>query len=243
MGPARCFHAAASQMQRLPPLAPLALPPLHMRAPAACSPGTGARSLAVMSQGRNPAHWVRGPMRVAAAAAPQGEAPPAGGLPFALSRPWRQLRFSWGRRVSGVKPWEMQVEVDAMIEGSPAVQLAQGDGGGGGKRGAAAGGGELEALLRRVQADCGAAVPLALAAKKARKPRWPLPALAAVSLVLCDDAYIRALNAAHRGKDAATDVLSFEVPDEPGEVPPPVKLLGDLVISLDTAARQARERG
>lgn len=130
--------------------------------------------------------------------------------------------------MSGVRPSDMEVEVDAMIEGSPTGQGVQSD---------------LEQLLRQVQADCGAAVPLALAAKKARKPRWPLPALASVSLVLCDDDYIRALNAAHRGKDAPTDVLSFEVPDEPGEVPPPIKLLGDLVISIDTAARQAEERG
>ncbi|KAI8470741.1 MAG: HAD-like protein [Monoraphidium minutum] len=122
----------------------------------------------------------------------------------------------------------MAVEVDAMLEGSP-------DAGGGPAA--------LRELLERAQAGCAAAVPLVLAAKKARRPRWPLPALASVSLVLCDDAYIRALNAAHRGKDAATDVLSFEVPDEPGEAPPPVKLLGDLVVSLDTAARQAAERG
>jgi probable rRNA maturation factor len=123
----------------------------------------------------------------------------------------------------------MQVEVDALLEGSPS--------------GPGLAAPALEALLQRAQADCAAVVPLALAAKKARRPRWPLPALAAVSLVLCDDSYIRGLNAAHRGKDAATDVLSFEVPDEPGEVPPPVKLLGDLVVSLDTAARQAAERG
>jgi rRNA maturation RNase YbeY len=122
----------------------------------------------------------------------------------------------------------MRVDVDAMVEGSPHAAPTQ----------AAA-----TALLKAVQSDCEAAVRLALAAKKARAPRWPLPSLASVSLVLCDDAYIRALNAAHRGVDAPTDVLSFEVPDEPGEVPPPVKLLGDLVVSLDTAARQAAERG
>ena len=53
-----------------------------------------------------------------------------------------------------------------------------------------------------------------------------------VSLLLCDDAFIQTLNAAHRGVDRATDVLSF-AQDDP-------HLLGDIVISLETAARQAQ---
>lgn len=119
-----------------------------------------------------------------------------------------------------------------------------------------------------------------------------------LSLVLCDDPHIQALNLEWRGKDAPTDVLSFEmggsfdedleedttglydyeeesgdeeeseeestkisvesvdkmdesVPgaenedeeDEEGLDKAPVMLLGDVVISLDTAARQAAERG
>lgn len=35
--------------------------------------------------------------------------------------------------------------------------------------------------------------------------------------MLCDDAYIRGLNAEWRGKDAPTDVLSFEMPEDEGE--------------------------
>ena len=54
-------------------------------------------------------------------------------------------------------------------------------------------------------------------------------------MLLCDDAFIRALNAAHRGVDRATDVLSF-AQDDP-------RLLGDIVISLETAARQAQAAG
>ena len=39
-------------------------------------------------------------------------------------------------------------------------------------------------------------------------------------------------------------MLSFEVPDdEDTHIRLPIKLLGDVVISLDTAARQADERG
>ena len=38
--------------------------------------------------------------------------------------------------------------------------------------------------------------------------------MAVLSLVVCDDAHIRHLNNLHRGKDAPTDVLSFEMDDE-----------------------------
>jgi len=54
-----------------------------------------------------------------------------------------------------------------------------------------------------------------------------------LSLMLCDDATIRPLNAQWRGKDAATDVLSFPL-EEPG-------LLGDVVISVETADRRVDE--
>jgi len=61
----------------------------------------------------------------------------------------------------------------------------------------------------------------------------------AVTMVLTDDAEIRRLKKEHWGEDAATDVLSFPT-FEPGDpfVPPH---LGDIVISLDTAKRQAEE--
>jgi len=61
---------------------------------------------------------------------------------------------------------------------------------------------------------------------------------ATVDVSLVDDDEIQALNARWRGVDAVTDVLSF--PLEEGDGPLlPGELLGDLVISLDTAARQA----
>ncbi len=62
---------------------------------------------------------------------------------------------------------------------------------------------------------------------------------AAISLTLVDDTAIRALNREHRGKDAPTDVLSF--PLDPEEVAGPERLLGDIVISVDTARRQAAD--
>ena len=63
-----------------------------------------------------------------------------------------------------------------------------------------------------------------------------------LSIVLTDDEHIRVLNRDFRQKDKPTDVLSFgQMEGEPFVSPIPV--LGDLVISLETAARQAEERG
>lgn len=64
-------------------------------------------------------------------------------------------------------------------------------------------------------------------------------ARSSVSLTFVGDARIRALNRVYRGKDRATDVLSF--PLDPPRDAPIERLLGDVVISVDTAARQAAE--
>ena len=55
-----------------------------------------------------------------------------------------------------------------------------------------------------------------------------------LSLALVRDRRMRALNREWRGKDRPTDVLSF---------PQHGRSIGDVVISLDTARRQAREGG
>lgn len=60
-------------------------------------------------------------------------------------------------------------------------------------------------------------------------------ASAELSLVLCSDAHIKFLNSMWRGVDSATDVLSFEQSNGDDVV------LGDVVISVDTARDQARE--
>jgi rRNA maturation RNase YbeY len=148
-------------------------------------------------------------------------------LPFSLSRPQKALNFKWGRRQSGYSVSDLQVEVDALSEGKPAGLAAA----------------EVEELLDQLQQDAEQAVPLALQAKRELQPTYRLPAIANLSLVLCDDAHIQQLNKEYRNKDAPTDVLSFEIPDESPGLQLPVKLLGDLVISLDTARRQAEERG
>ena len=54
---------------------------------------------------------------------------------------------------------------------------------------------------------------------------------AELSIVLCSDRHIQELNRQWRNKDVPTDVLSFPQEQDNG-------VLGDLVISLDTAQRQ-----
>lgn len=61
-----------------------------------------------------------------------------------------------------------------------------------------------------------------------------------LSIVLCDDAFIQPVNAQWRDKNTPTDVLSFPQ-NEPGE--PMGRVLGDVVISVQTAARQAAGQG
>ena len=68
-----------------------------------------------------------------------------------------------------------------------------------------------------------------------------------VAIALVPDAHIRKLNRQYRGKDAATDVLSFESGDQgsAGLRTPDrgSRLFGDIVIATGVATRQAREMG
>ena len=63
-----------------------------------------------------------------------------------------------------------------------------------------------------------------------------------LSILVTDDPGIRTLNRMWRRKDRPTDVLSF-----PAGKPPPgstgPRHLGDVIVSLDTARRQARAHG
>jgi probable rRNA maturation factor len=62
---------------------------------------------------------------------------------------------------------------------------------------------------------------------------------AEISVVLCDDAFIRALNREWRGHDEPTNVLAFPARDDPASTP----LLGDIVIAFEIASREAFEAG
>lgn len=75
---------------------------------------------------------------------------------------------------------------------------------------------------------------------------YKLAPTAEVSLSFCDDAHIHKMNLEFRGIDRPTDVLSFALSE--GEEPeildgPAEDLLGDIIISVDTLARQAEEYG
>lgn len=61
------------------------------------------------------------------------------------------------------------------------------------------------------------------------------------SLTIVSDQDIRELNLKYRKTDRATDVLSFSFEEGEDEVGLPFKDLGEVVISLDTAKRQAEE--
>lgn len=64
---------------------------------------------------------------------------------------------------------------------------------------------------------------------------------AELSILLCDDDTIHDLNRRHRRKNKPTDVLAFALRE--GQPVPGSTALGDVVISLDTAQRQADELG
>jgi len=67
---------------------------------------------------------------------------------------------------------------------------------------------------------------------------------AELSILLTNDPHIEELNTVHRRKRKPTDVLAFAM-EEGSKMPAatPARLLGDVVISVDTAARQAQKRG
>lgn len=59
-----------------------------------------------------------------------------------------------------------------------------------------------------------------------------------VDVLLSSDTVLKRLNREYRGKDQATDVLSFPAAEQVA-----AEHAGDLAISLQTAARQARQHG
>jgi probable rRNA maturation factor len=93
-----------------------------------------------------------------------------------------------------------------------------------------------------------------------RLGRWlarvaPARARGTVNVALVSDARVRALNGRYRGKDSATDVLSFAPDDAAGRISrrrpiPPVQpvlpiapSMGEIVIARGVAKRQARAAG
>ncbi len=75
-------------------------------------------------------------------------------------------------------------------------------------------------------------------ARFASKAREAVGLRGEVDVLLTTDAVLRRLNREYRGKDEATDVLSFPAPEEIA-----MERAGDLAVSLQTAGRQAKEHG
>ncbi|MCX7567078.1 rRNA maturation RNase YbeY [Sulfitobacter sp. F26169L] len=80
------------------------------------------------------------------------------------------------------------------------------------------------------------------------------PDVCEVAVLACDDVRIAALNAGFRGKDAATNVLSWPAqplaPPAEGQAPPPPQIgydgmieLGDIALGHETCTREAAESG
>jgi probable rRNA maturation factor len=102
---------------------------------------------------------------------------------------------------------------------------------------------EWRKTVRGCRAICRAAGQAALAA--AAPGLVPGPADIEFSIVLGDDAMLRRLNARWRGKDAATNVLSF--PAQEGVIVMPQAgaplPLGDVVLAFGTVAAEAAAQG
>ncbi len=81
------------------------------------------------------------------------------------------------------------------------------------------------------------------------KPNLPPAATYELNLRLTDDTEIQSLNAQYRHKNQPTDVLAFATLEvNSPQLPPQIQLsmplyLGDVVISVDTAYRQAQQQG
>jgi probable rRNA maturation factor len=66
---------------------------------------------------------------------------------------------------------------------------------------------------------------------------------AEIGVLLTDDAAIRELNRAWRGKDRPTNVLSFPLRDWGAPPAEGLLLLGDIVVAYETTRREAAEAG
>ena len=94
---------------------------------------------------------------------------------------------------------------------------------------------EIGSPLWMAEPTADACVREAIAAVSSR-----VPGDGEVSVLLADDAAVRALNREWRGFDKPTNVLSF-----PAAPPPPggPKLLGDIAIAYETLVREADKEG
>jgi probable rRNA maturation factor len=89
---------------------------------------------------------------------------------------------------------------------------------------------DAEAIVRRALAQAALAVQADLEGR-------------ALAVLLTDDAAVRRLNAAWRGIDKPTNVLSFPAPPGPTSSDRASTPLGDIAIACETTAREAEAEG
>ena len=95
---------------------------------------------------------------------------------------------------------------------------------------------QKEKVVQSVAAALRTAVTVTLRHEKHKPPTE-------VTLLLTDDDQLKSLNKEYRGIDAPTDVLSFEAGDTMPGVKEDEAYLGDIVISVPMAERQAKQGG
>lgn len=98
--------------------------------------------------------------------------------------------------------------------------------------------------LPNVSVFCEKAIRFVLMSQMSRwyRPEWADASLE-VACVMTDDQEIQKLNARFRGQDKPTNVLSFEADPEGPCLQGSPRVLGDIIISLDTLLREAAEQG
>ena len=62
------------------------------------------------------------------------------------------------------------------------------------------------------------------------------------NVIIVDNDYIHQLNKKYRGVDRPTDVISFALEDD-DTFSPPIRILGDIYISIDKCIEQSKEYG
>lgn len=89
---------------------------------------------------------------------------------------------------------------------------------------------EAEAIVRR-------AAEAALSSSFVAQATGEVRSLGSITFLLTDDESVRELNGRFRGKDSATNVLSFPAPANPEDH------LGDVALAYGVCAREAAEQG
>jgi probable rRNA maturation factor len=100
----------------------------------------------------------------------------------------------------------------------------------------------VDALLRRAVAEAAALASEASGQRGNSKVAIASTTDGELAIVLTDDSAIRALNRDWRGKDEPTNVLSFPAQEPCADRRVP-RMLGDIVIAYETAAREAEAEG